>query len=257
MKKQVYKISDFKKIPEFKRFGNNFSEFLNTNLGNFSQKILNLLVENFQQSFFVGGMVRDLLLNKKVYDVDIATSARPEQVIMVLKKAGINFDSSYQNYGNITAKQGSTKVEITTFRKDGKSKNRYPKIEFITDAYADSKRRDFTINSLYLSTKLKIIYDFQGGINDIINKQVRFIGNPYARITEDPLRILRAIRFCLVLKLNLDKKSKTEIINNFHETKKLTSNKIKKEILKIKKINTRKIFNKIITDEKNLDNYFK
>lgn len=171
-------------------------------LKKFGEKIYFLLVDNFPQSFYVGGMVRDILLSKRVTDIDIATEAKPQSVVELLSADGISADVRYKNFGVIIAKQGSLKVEIATFRKDLPSQSRYPKIAFATSPKTDSQRRDFTINALYLSQKMSKVLDFYNGIADVKARRLKFIGNPQKRIKEDPLRIVRALRFSLIFKFN-------------------------------------------------------
>lgn len=223
----------------------------------FGVKVLNLLVENFSQSFFVGGMVRDIILNKNIYDIDIATIAEPTKVIKILKDNNINYIETYKNYGNVTAMEGDLSVEITTFRKDLVGKNRYSEVKYVKTPKEDSKRRDFTINSLYLSLNSGEILDFQKGLTDIKKHQIKFIGLPKTRIKRDPLRIIRALRFALVLNLKLERKTKLSIKNNFILIDNLTKIKIKKEINKIYDIKKRKILEEVINKPKLLDKYFK
>lgn len=234
-----------------------FNYFPKNNIEKFGTKVFSALVENFSQTFFVGGMVRDVLLNKPILDIDIATSAKPEEVIQILKSNNIKFIDTYAKYGSITAVNGIKRIEITTFRKDIESNNRYPKVVFCDSFKEDSKRRDFTINSFYLSPNLGKILDPQNGLLDLKNKQIKFIGNPKNKILQDPLRIIRAIRFALILNFYFEKNTLTEIKNNFTEINKLTKTKIQKEIFKIKNISQQKILKEIIFSKNSLDNYFK
>jgi poly(A) polymerase len=226
-------------------------------LEKFGVKVYNLLVDNFPQTFFVGGMVRDSLLNKTITDVDLATEATPEQILKILLPPGILADDKHKNFGTITAKQGNLAVEITTFRKDLKSAGRYNKVRFIKSAKIDSQRRDFTVNSLYLSLKNKEIKDYVCGVADIQAKQINFIGKAENRIKQDPLRIIRALRFCLALNFTLENKTKSVIKNNFSLLEQLTKTKIKKEIIKLKSGVDKKILEKVINNPKLLDKYFK
>lgn len=205
-----------------------------TTLKKFGEKIFNLLVDNFPQTFFVGGMVRDLLLNKKIIDIDIATKARPEEVMKILADGDIKFNSSHKQFGVIIAKNGRNNIEITTFRKDTYKGSRYPKITFANDPKTDSQRRDFTINALYLSPKSNTILDFHKGLKDIGGRQIKFIGQPSKRIKEDPLRIIRALRFALQLNFKIETKTFYAIKNNFNLINTLTESKKNFEIKKLK-----------------------
>lgn len=219
--------------------------------------ICNLLVENFSQTFYVGGMVRDLLLQKKVTDIDIATEATPDEVISLLNNHGIKTESAHKKFGNVLAKQGGLTVEITSLRKDLYSANRFPEVAFIKSAKIDSKRRDFTINSLYLSAKSGVLLDYYDGLLDLKNKIIKFIGKPSDRIKQDPLRIVRALRFAQMLNFKLDKNTKKSILNNLDLVQNLTETKISKEIFKVKTNFGRKKIQIALDDKKMLDKYFK
>ncbi len=228
-----------------------------TNLEKFGAKVFSVLVENFSQTFFVGGMVRDILLGKKITDVDIATQANPDEVIKLLHLANILTDSKYKNFGVLIAKQGSLSVEITTFRKDFKTSSRYARIAFIHSPKIDSQRRDFTINSLYLSGVSGKILDFHGGIKDLANKTIRFVGNPIVRINEDPLRILRALRFSLILNFKIEKKSLNAINKYFYLLKTISKLKIYRELDKITDKKLKQLLLSVLTKKKILDKQFK
>ena len=222
----------------------------------FGEKIFHILVENFPQTFFVGGTVRDILLEKKVIDIDIATSAQPKEVIRLLLENEITYDDSYNHYGVIVAKNKTTAVEIATLRHDLKSSSRYPKVRFIKSLIQDSIRRDFTVNCLYLSLKSGKILDPQKGLPDLKNKLIRFIGNPKIRIQEDPLRIIRAIRFALLLNFKLENKTFQALNKYFPLTERLTQTRIQKEINKLNTIKLKKQLQNIL-NKKAIDKYFK
>lgn len=222
----------------------------------FGLRVYNALVDNFPRTHFVGGTVRDFLLGKKVQDIDIATSARPQKIVETLKKYFIETNQGFQNMGVIIAADSSHTATIATFRKDLPAKNRYPKIQFVPTAREDAKRRDFTINSLYLSPKTGKIFDYFGGLKDLKNKKIRFIGNPEARIKQDPLRIIRALRLALVFDFRLEKSTKTAIKKHFSLVKQLTKSRTQKEIKKMQNSIHRNILKKNLDDPKNLDKYF-
>jgi tRNA nucleotidyltransferase/poly(A) polymerase len=203
-------------------------------LEKFGEKVFNLLVDNFPQTFYVGGMVRDLLLGKKVTDIDIATSAAPARVVKILSDNNIIHDDSHIRFGVVVAKSGNIKIEIATFRKDLKSSGRYPKVAFVTSLKIDSHRRDFTINALYLSPKSGQILDFHKGLADIKLQKLKFIGNPEKRIKEDPLRIIRALRFARVLNFTIDSHARKAIKKNFYLVKTLTKSRLENELKKLK-----------------------
>jgi tRNA nucleotidyltransferase/poly(A) polymerase len=228
-----------------------------TELEKFGVKIYNLLVENFAKTFFVGGMVRDLYLDRKIIDVDIATEATPEEVIKLLNKKKIITNSDFKKFGNVAAKKGKLKIEITTLRKDMRGDSRYHEVKFITSPKVDSSRRDFTINSLYLSLVRGESFDFYGGVHDIGKRLIKFIGNADKRIKEDPLRIIRGLRFALILNFKFEIKTKLAIKNNFSLIQNLSQSRIEKEISKIKNIKQKSILKKVINNSAYLDKYFK
>ncbi len=202
-------------------------------------------------------MVRDGLLKRNITDIDIATAATPGQVVQLLIENKISFNSSYIQHGVVVAKQGSLTVEIATMRKETYNSSRYPKITYISDPKTDALRRDFTVNALYLRAENNKILDYFNGQKDLKNHTIKFIGDPKKRIQQDPLRIIRALRFCLTLNFNLEPKTKLAIKNNFSLINSLTENKIKKEILKLKNEKQKNILNKVINSPETLDKHFK
>jgi len=143
----------------------------------------------------VGGAVRDTLLRLPVHDIDIATRHAPEQVLALLKAAGIRAVPTGLAHGTITAVLESGPVEVTTLRRDVATDGRHATVAF-TDAWEeDAARRDFTMNALYADPASGTIFDYFDGLADLDARRVRFIGDPYRRIAEDHLRILRFFRF--------------------------------------------------------------
>ncbi len=227
------------------------------NLEKFGQEIYFLLVENFPETYLVGGTVRDILLKREVADMDIATSAKPEIVAEVLKKHFIDFNLGYKNLGITLALRANLSAAIATFRTEKYTNSRYPKIGYIREAKKDSTRRDFTINSLYLSLKTNTLLDFHKGVEDLQKHQIRFVGDAKEKITQDPLRIIRALRFSEQLNFKIEKESYQAIKNKFSSVKLLTKSRIEFELEKIKNSNQKKKILLTLKDEKNLDKYFK
>lgn len=177
--------------------------------------------------YAVGGCVRDKLLGKKVKDWDMATSATPDVVKDVLSNYrntknphGIHFFGKGESFGVISAmpwvgdhtkKQGrgqhTQEIEIATFRKDIGKGRRPDSVEF-TDMEEDAKRRDLTINGMYY--RRRVIYDFFGGYEDINRHRVRCIGDPMDRFEEDPLRVIRFVRFYSMLNERSDYLSRVD-----------------------------------------------
>ncbi|TNE39124.1 MAG: CCA tRNA nucleotidyltransferase [Alphaproteobacteria bacterium] len=143
---------------------------------------------------FVGGCVRDALLGLHTEDIDIAIDLSPENVMVGLAASKIRALPTGIKHGTVTAVSGARQFEITTLRVDVKSHGRHADVAFTNDWQGDAERRDFTMNALYLDPK-GTLHDPVGGLEDLNNSHVRFIGDPAMRIQEDYLRILRYFRF--------------------------------------------------------------
>ena len=147
-----------------------------------------------------------------------------------------NIETTFAYLGSLKYKsEEGIKFDITTLRKEsGYLDNRHPsQITFVKDLSVDYRRRDFTVNALYMDADLKII-DHCNGENDLKNHLLKMIGDPEARIKEDPLRILRAIRFHLMFNLEIDDALLKAMHNNFSLLKNITDAKIRSELNKIK-----------------------
>ena len=144
-------------------------------------------------AYLVGGCVRDLLLGTEPKDYDIATSARPEQVVALFP--GSNLVGAH--FGVVIVKGENAHVEVATFRSDGvyADGRRPDAVVFETSPEQDAMRRDFTVNALMLDPESGEVLDFTGGLADLSARLIRAIGDPKARFAEDHLRLLRAVRF--------------------------------------------------------------
>jgi poly(A) polymerase len=143
---------------------------------------------------FVGGCVRDALLNREISDIDIATSEPPEQVMQHLADADIRSVPIGIDHGSVLAIQHNMTYHITTLRADIETYGRQALVSFIDDWTDDATRRDFTMNALYADLD-GTLYDPCNGVEDVKAGRVHFIGNASNRIEEDYLRILRFFRF--------------------------------------------------------------
>jgi len=143
---------------------------------------------------FVGGAVRDTLLDRPVGDVDLATVLAPEEVMARLEAAGLKAVPTGLEHGTVTGVAGGHPFQITTLRKDVETYGRHAQVAFTDDWQADAARRDFTMNALYADADGRV-YDYFSGVADARAGRVRFIGEPGQRIAEDALRILRFFRF--------------------------------------------------------------
>ena len=161
------------------------------------KKILETLESEGYQAYLVGGYVRDYLLGIASFDVDIATNALPKDIHRI-------FNSSKSNYGSVNIKIDKLNVDITTYRKDLNYINRRPStVKYINNLEEDLKRRDFTINAICMDKNGNII-DPLNGCLDLDKRLIKMIGDVDIKIQEDPLRIMRAIRFACVLDFGID-----------------------------------------------------
>ncbi|UTW54457.1 CCA tRNA nucleotidyltransferase [Kordiimonas sp. SCSIO 12610] len=148
-------------------------------------------VENIR---FVGGVVRDSLLGRRVHDIDAATTLAPENITVKLKQVSISVIPTGISHGTVTAHSKDLDIEITTLRVDKETDGRHAKVAFTDNWQLDAERRDFTFNAIYVDAN-GVIYDPCNGIEDLKTGAVKFIGDPNIRIQEDALRILRFFRF--------------------------------------------------------------
>lgn len=144
---------------------------------------------------YVGGAVRDDLLDLPVSDVDLATRLPPEEVMKRLEGAKIKAVPTGIDHGTITAVSDGHPYEVTTLRRDVSTDGRRATVAFTTVWEEDAARRDFTINALSADPQTGEVFDYFGGLDDLLARHVRFIGDPLTRIAEDHLRILRYFRF--------------------------------------------------------------
>ena len=142
----------------------------------------------------VGGAVRNALMGSPVKDVDIATTALPDEVMRLAERAGLHPVPTGIEHGTVTVVADKVPFEVTTLRRDIETFGRHAKVTFATDWREDAMRRDFTMNALYCDAD-GTVHDPLGGYGDLQAKRVRFIGNARQRIREDYLRILRFFRF--------------------------------------------------------------
>lgn len=145
-------------------------------------------------AYFVGGCVRNTIIEASVSDIDIATDARPEQVIEFARSAGLKAVPTGIDHGTVTLVSGGIPHEVTTFRRDVTTDGRHAVVSFSTDIAEDAARRDFTMNALYATADGAVI-DPMNGLPDLQDRRVRFIGDAVSRIREDYLRSLRYFRF--------------------------------------------------------------
>ena len=158
-------------------------------------KLLDALGASEGETRYVGGAVRDDLIGLPVNDVDLATRLRPDEVVERLQAAGLKAVPTGFEHGTVTAVSDGHPYEVTTLRRDVETFGRRATVAFTDDWKEDAARRDFTINALMADPTKGEIFDYFGGLSDLEQRHVRFIGDPFERIAEDHLRILRFFRF--------------------------------------------------------------
>jgi len=144
---------------------------------------------------YVGGAIRDDLLGLPVSDIDLATRIPPDEVMRRLEEARIKAVPTGIDHGTVTAVSDGHPFEITTLRRDVSTDGRRATVAFTDDWKEDAARRDFTINALSADPDTGELFDYFGGLADLEQRHIRFIGDPLQRIAEDHLRILRFFRF--------------------------------------------------------------
>ncbi|UVO27417.1 CCA tRNA nucleotidyltransferase [Bradyrhizobium arachidis] len=156
-------------------------------------RVLKLLNADGEEARVVGGAVRNALLKLPHGDIDIATTALPDEVMRRAKSAGIKSVPTGLDHGTVTLVIDGHPYEVTTLREDTETFGRKARVVFGRDWVRDAERRDFTMNGLSVDAK-GIVHDYVGGLADVAARRVRFIGDPDQRIAEDYLRILRFFR---------------------------------------------------------------
>jgi poly(A) polymerase len=184
-----------------------------------------------RQLFLVGGCLRDQLLGREISDLDLTTDARPDEI---QERVGQWADSLWllgEKFGTVALEKEGMKAEITTFRSeryDGVS--RKPEVSFGTDVRADLSRRDFTINAMARNLHAEELLDPFHGRRDLEARLIRFVGEPEERIHEDPLRMLRAVRFCAQLGFELDPTAAAAIARAADELRRISWERIRDEL---------------------------
>lgn len=159
------------------------------------QRVLAMLAAGGHLAFLVGGCVRNAALGTAVSDIDIATDARPEQVVALAEAAGLRAVPTGIEHGTVTVIADHEPHEITTFRRDIETFGRHATVAFSTRIEEDAARRDFTMNALYARADGTVLDPLGEGLADLAARRLRFVGDPGQRIREDYLRILRFFRF--------------------------------------------------------------
>ncbi len=160
-----------------------------------TQAVFAAIEEAGHKAWFVGGCVRNAMLNEPVGDIDIATDARPEYVMAIGEAAGFKAIPTGIDHGTVTLVVQGLPHEVTTFRKDIETDGRRAVVAFSSEMAEDAARRDFTMNALYADRTGRVVDPLGSCLSDIAARQVRFVGKAEDRIREDHLRTLRFFRF--------------------------------------------------------------
>ncbi len=193
------------------------------------------LVHAGYQAYLVGGSVRDLIIGRQVGDFDVATSARPEEILRVFG-ARFSVPTGLQ-HGTVTvlAGQPPRHVEVTTFRGEGEYLDgRHPSVvKFGASLEEDLARRDFTMNAIAYDPETRRLIDHHQGQEDIARRVVRTVGDPVQRFSEDGLRPMRAVRQATQLGFEVDPDTLAAIAVTLHVFRKVSAERVRDELLKL------------------------
>ncbi|MGP4083033.1 CCA tRNA nucleotidyltransferase [Pseudalkalibacillus sp. R45] len=195
-----------------------------------AHEIIEELEHHGFEAYIVGGVVRDRLLGRQIGDIDIATSAMPDEVQRIFPKTipvGIE-------HGTVIVRHGKQSFEVTTFRSEGLYEDfrRPTEVQFHQSIEADLSRRDYTINALALNRDGSIIDPF-GGQDDIEHKRLKAVGLPAERFKEDPLRMMRGIRFVSILGFGFEEETYSALVENAYLLEKISIERIRDEFEKM------------------------
>lgn len=183
----------------------------------------------------VGGSVRDLVLNKKPKDVDLATDAMPDEMKLIFDLGGFKWFPTGEQHGTLTVLGPTSKepFEITTLRIDTDHTGRHATVEFTRDWKQDAERRDLTYNAMSIDLKTGNLYDYYGGLEDLESGITKFVGSADSRIKEDFLRILRLFRFAARYGHPITSDTRKAIRDNAANLKNISGERIWMEVSKI------------------------
>ena len=189
--------------------------------------VLQTLTRAGYEAYFVGGMVRDRLLNQEIYDIDITTSATPQDVMQLFNKT----IPTGLAHGTVTVVVQAVSVEVTTFRIESTYQDfrRPDDVSFTTSLHDDLKRRDFTVNAIAMDEYQQLIDPFNGQ-QDLMLKQLKAVGQAKTRFLEDPLRMLRGIRFVSKLGFEMESKTLEDLHTSASYISYISKERVKKEL---------------------------
>lgn len=184
-----------------------------------------------KRTYLVGGAIRDYLIGRPVSDYDVATDARPEEVVKLFRRViptGIK-------HGTVTVLWKGLEIEVTTFRTESDyADGRHPdKVEYAANIEEDLSRRDFTINAMAFDLETKALVDPYGGQKDLGEKTIRAVGDPAERFFEDGLRPLRAVRFASQLDFEIEEATLAAIPLAIDRFRLVSAERVREELQKI------------------------
>lgn len=202
------------------------------NIPEYVEIIINKLEEKGFNAYIVGGSVRDILLEREPSDFDITTDALPEEIEEIFSEY-ITLEVG-KKFGTVVVVQDEGIVEVTTFRADGEyiDGRRPEKVYFSKNIFEDLSRRDFTINAMAYNKKTGLI-DYFHGVEDLEKRRIKAVGNPYNRLKEDYLRIMRAVRFATQLEFFIDEETLHACRLYSKHISEISIERIREEIFKI------------------------
>ncbi len=196
-----------------------------------ARRVIEALNRRGYQALLVGGCVRDLLLEKKPKDWDVATDARPDQMLALFPETNL----VGAQFGVVRVREGDEVVEVATFRSDGEYRDgrRPEEVRYEKDPREDALRRDFTINALFLNAATGDVIDYVGGREDLQERFIRAVGEPEKRFREDQLRLLRAIRFAARLGFQIEPATWAAIQRLAPEVRTVAMERVRDELTRI------------------------
>lgn len=182
------------------------------------------------EAFFAGGCVRDILLERRPKDYDIATSAKPAQVEALFRST----KAVGKAFGVIQVRRAAHCFEVATFRQDHNyTDGRHPSGVTFSSAREDARRRDFTVNAMFFDPVANCCIDYCGGTEDLYKKTIRAVGNPEKRFKEDHLRMLRAVRFAHSLDFRLEPGTAQAIKRQSSSLSRIAPERLRDELIRI------------------------
>jgi len=206
--------------------------------------IMEKLAASGHTAYLVGGSVRDLLLNQKPKDFDISTSAKPEEIKRLFRNCiliGRRFRLAHIRFGQKA-------IEVSTFRSgDPEADSLILRDNIWGTPEEDALRRDFTINGLFYDPATQTIIDYIGGFPDIQKNYLRTIGQPHLRFRQDPVRMIRLLKFQARFGFEIDPDTHVALLENRHEILKSSQARILEELLRMLEMGTSKSFFHLLT----------